>query len=64
MTENQSKARRNFDDVRVILDCTEIFVLNTYIFIQITDSIVSSLISLEMPVAGQGHNVFHSYSSS
>ena len=28
VTENQSKARRDFDDVRVILDCTEICVQN------------------------------------
>ena len=27
-TENQSKAMRDFEDVRVILDCTEIFVQN------------------------------------
>ena len=26
VTENQSKAMRDFEDVRVILDCTEIFV--------------------------------------
>ena len=28
VTENQSKAMRDFEDVRVILDCTEIFVQN------------------------------------
>jgi hypothetical protein len=28
VTENQSKAMRNFEDVRVILDCTEICVQN------------------------------------
>ena len=28
MTKNQSKAMRDFEDVRVILDCTEIFVQN------------------------------------
>lgn len=28
LTENQSKAMKNFEEVRVILDCTEIFVQN------------------------------------